>query len=342
MTYTGAESPCVVANLRRGTIGAAREEMGLPLHFVESRGADALRHHSGFHRKDPAQLVALVHDPSASFEQRLAAGNLLATVGDPRVRTFDPDMVDLPAAVVPIGTDFATAALVAAQWADVGVGEEWIRKECPKHDVVVGQFRICRYPVTNEEYRTFLLETQLPLLPTSWTFGVYPEHAANHPVWTVPFEAAEDYARWLSERTGRRFRVPTEAEWEYAATGGDGREFPWGSNFEANRANTVEAGVYQTTPVGVFLEGASPFGLFDVAGNVEEWVSDAYAAYPGGELVHDHLMEDADTYRVTRGGCFSRFGDLARCQRRHGRSKAPIYAVGFRLAETIEGYDSAR
>jgi formylglycine-generating enzyme required for sulfatase activity len=189
--------------------------------------------------------------------------------------------------------------------------------------------------VTNHEYRQFLAETGSSFFPTSWIFGVYPAHAANHPVWTVSAEAADAYARWLSNRTGRSFRLPTEAEWEYAASGGDGREYPWGEGFDPARANTVEGGPLTTTPVGAYPGGRSPLGVDDLAGNVEEWVSTTYAPYPGGELVRDHLNGDGDTYRVTRGGCFTRFGDLARCQRRHGRSKAPIYAVGFRLAATV-------
>ncbi|WP_269766951.1 formylglycine-generating enzyme family protein [Burkholderia ubonensis] len=80
-----------------------------------------------------------------------------------------------------------------------------------------------RYPVT--------------LASSSRQLSSYPSHLANHPVWTVPPEAADAYVAWLARRTGRRFRLPLEAEWEYAASNGDGREFPWGDAFEYGRAS---------------------------------------------------------------------------------------------------------
>jgi formylglycine-generating enzyme required for sulfatase activity len=187
--------------------------------------------------------------------------------------------------------------------------------------------------VTNSEYRTFLAETGGQELPTSWVFGIYPVQLANHPVWTVPPEAADAYAAWLSARTGRAFRLPTEAEWEYAAGGGDGRDFPWGQEWGPDRANTAEEGPVTTTPVGIYPAGRSAFGADDMGGNVEEYVADDYRAYPGGELVADDLMRSTDSYRIARGGSFTRYGDLARCRRRHGWYRKPFYAMGFRLAE---------
>src|SRR5262249_259109 len=144
-----------------------------------------------------------------------------------------------------------------------------------------------RYPVTNQEYRQFLDETGHTSLPTSWVFGAFPSDRANHPVYTITPGDAEAYAGWLSVRTGRRFRLPTEVEWEYAARGRDEREFPWGDSFDAAKANTVELRLLSTTPVGMFSQGASPFGLLDLAGNVEEYVADVYEPYPGGPLVTD-------------------------------------------------------
>jgi toxoflavin biosynthesis protein ToxD len=107
---------------------------------------------------------------------------------------------------------------------------------------------------------------------------------------------------------------------------------PWGSDFEAHRANTVEGGPLQTTPIGIYPEGASPFGLFDMAGNVEEFVADLYTPYPGGQAIRDELGTEG-SYRIARGGSFTRHGDLARCRRRHGWYNSELYAIGFRLAE---------
>jgi formylglycine-generating enzyme required for sulfatase activity len=150
-------------------------------------------------------------------------------------------------------------------------------------------------------------------------------------------EDADAYAAWLARTTGRRFRLPHEAEWEFAAAGAAGLEFPWGPNFQADHANTAETGLFQSSPVGVFVQGNSPFGVADMAGNVEEYVSNLYMAYPGGSRVTDHLVEINGAYRVARGGGFARFRDLARTRRRHGANpRSATYAMGFRLAEDID------
>ncbi|MEO5873590.1 MAG: SUMF1/EgtB/PvdO family nonheme iron enzyme, partial [Streptosporangiaceae bacterium] len=118
------------------------------------------------------------------------------------------------------------------------------------------------------------------------------------------------------------------------ASSGDGREYPWGEDFEPDRANTVDGGPLSTTPVGVYPAGRTPSGLDDMAGNVEEYVADDYLPYPGGPEIEDDLVRELGRYRVARGGSFTRYGDLARCRRRHGRYARDIYAMGFRLAET--------
>jgi formylglycine-generating enzyme required for sulfatase activity len=327
-----------------------REAMGLPGSLVERLPHDLFGRHAGLFGESPFRLARICADADEPFERRYAAGSVLGLVGDPRVRPDDPEMVDVPAALVELGLPVDEVADVVAEWAPVGVIDEWIRKECPRHTVRIDAFRIMRYPVTNLEYRAFLADEGSAGLPSSWRFGVYPHHLANHPVWTVRPEHAEAYARWLSARTGRRFRLPTEAEWEYAAsgepelsvahgtidTGGrrPPRQYPWGDKFLPDRANTVEDGPLSTTPVGVYPAGRSPFGVDDLGGNVEEFVADDYAPYPGGATIDDDLVRDGNSYRVARGGSFTRYGDLTRCARRHGWYDRDIYAIGFRLVES--------
>lgn len=309
-----------------------RAAMGLPETFV-GRGPATAEAYPLLADLPPGELARVAEDPARTFAQRLTAGSLLALAGDPRIDVFRPAMCDVPAAQVCLGLDHARVADVTGRWEHVGVLTEWIAKECPEYRVDIAAFRLARYPVTNAEYCVFLEESGERWLPSGWQFGTYPAHLANHPVWTVPEQAADAYAAWLSTRTGRGFRLPTEAEWEYAASGGDGREFPWGDAFEPGRANTVEHGPLGTTPVGIHPAGRSPFGCDDMAGNVEEYTADTYGPYPGGDLISDDLLKDTETYRVARGGSFTRYGDLARCRRRHGRYSKPIYAMGFRLAE---------
>jgi formylglycine-generating enzyme required for sulfatase activity len=313
-----------------------RAAMGLPSSFVDRLDHDRLRVLVGrLAGEDPGELARRVEDPAADRDVRLAAGTLLALVGDPRVVPLDPAMDDVPAARVRLGLPDDQVDAVTDAWRHVGVIRDWIAKEAPAYEVDLAAFRIARYPVTNEEYRLFLTENPRAGLPSSWLFGVYPRHLANHPVWTVRPEDADAYAAWLSRRTGRSFRLPTEAEWEYAASGGDGREYPWGGQPQDERANTVEYGPLGTTPVGMYPAGRSPFGPHDMAGNVEEYVADDYRPYPGGRYVDDDLCGSPDTtYRVARGGSFTRYADLARCRRRHGWYRRDLYAMGFRLAET--------
>ncbi|QNP68664.1 SUMF1/EgtB/PvdO family nonheme iron enzyme [Streptomyces roseirectus] len=311
-----------------------RAAMGLPDSFRSRSGPWPVRDHRDLLSVPAETLVAVAEDPESSFARRHAAGTVLGLIGDPRIRPDDPPMVDVPGARVRLGLAPGDVGPVTARWRHAGVIEDWIAKECPVYEVELPGFRIGLHPVTNTEYRRFLEDTGSTELPTSWRFGVHPDGFGNHPVWTVTPEAADAYAAWLSRRTGRAFRLPSEAEWEYAAAGHAGREFPWGAEFDAERANTVEAGPLTTTPIGVYPGGRSPFGVYDMAGNVEEYTADDYRPYPGGSAVADDLAVTRGTYRIARGGSFTRFGDLARTRRRHGWYERDIYAMGFRLAET--------
>ncbi|MGW7574691.1 formylglycine-generating enzyme family protein [Streptomyces sp. NPDC054765] len=312
-----------------------REAMGLPAAFVDRVDRTELQAECVRLAGDtPRQLAVTAGDPALPRLTRFAAGSLLALLGDPRIDVWSPEMVDVPGGAARIGLAAEQVDEVVAKFAAVGVVREWIDKEVPDHSVDLAPFRMARYPVTNLEYRVFLLESPNTPPPSSWTFGAYPAERANHPVWTVAPEDADAYASWLSDRTGRAFRLPTEAEWEYAAAGPGRRTYPWGDRMAEDRANTVESGLITTTPVGVHPAGRGPFGTDDMAGNVEEYVADDYRPYPGGNAVADDLLRAGSTYRVARGGSFTRYADLARCRRRHGWYHKPMYAMGFRLAET--------
>ncbi|MDZ7711913.1 MAG: SUMF1/EgtB/PvdO family nonheme iron enzyme [Rhodovibrio sp.] len=310
-----------------------RQAMALPAHFEASRFQGNSRAYATYFGIEVSRLAEMVEDVRTPLEERYAIGNILALRGDPRVATESPAMIALAGGTAMIGTDPAEISALAARYRDVGVLEAWLEKETPRHACTVAPFRMAKYPVTNQEYLAFLEDTHSAFLPTSWRFGRFPEHRANHPVYSVSPEAADAYAIWLSKRTGRSFRLPREVEWEFAAGGAQGFEFPWGDTFRAAACNTLELGVRATTPVGIFPEGNARSGFADMAGNVEELVGDVYRPYPGGQAVEDDIARANPDYRMTRGGGFTRFADLARCRRRHGYIASPLYAIGFRLCE---------
>ncbi|OGT30994.1 MAG: hypothetical protein A3E87_06165 [Gammaproteobacteria bacterium RIFCSPHIGHO2_12_FULL_35_23] len=312
-----------------------REAMGLTAVFQASRADHLEEAYKVLKNSDINHLVDTLSSIEAPFEVRLAAGQLLALQGDPRIKTLEPVMCDIPAANATMGIDENKVDAIVKWYESVGVIRDWILKETPAHPANLSAFRIRKYLVTNKEYRDFLQETAYEGLPSSWEFGIYPANKANHPVYTIHERDAEAYAAWLSEKTDRQFCLPTEAQWEYAASGPAHNKFPWGDEEKPDHANTVEEQIFSSTPVGVFPKGDSPFGLSDMAGNVEEYTADDYAAYPNGSKINDDLLVSEKQYRVCRGGSFTRYADLARCARRHGRYNKSIYVIGFRLVEII-------
>ncbi|RAJ71309.1 formylglycine-generating enzyme required for sulfatase activity [Streptomyces sp. Amel2xB2] len=312
-------------------------DAGAAPHFAEHAGLTdprALRPAAGMLVRAAVDLAALVEDPAVPLGERLTAGGMLGLIGDLRL-TPVPRTCAVPGGTVQIGLPRQSVEAVAAEWAHVGVEESWIEKETPLHEAVLESYWIGTYPVTNGEYRDFLEDTGRQQRPSTWYLGAYPYDRGNHPVAGIGPSDADAYTAWLSERTGHPWRLPVEAEWEYAAAGPKGLAYPWGGTFDPNAANTRETGVHTTTPVGAFPAGRSPFGAFDMAGNVEEYVADVYRPYPGGQFVADDLSESHGSYRVARGGSFSRYGDLARTRRRHGAFPGPLYPVGFRVATSL-------
>ncbi|MFA3876772.1 formylglycine-generating enzyme family protein [Streptomyces sp. MMCC 100] len=235
------------------------------------------------------------------------------------------DWADIPAGLLRRGTPVDEVRAVARRYADTGVPLEWYMKEAPRAEIHVPAFRIARTPVTVGQWARFAAATDRPA----------PRSPADHPVIGVSWRAATDYCRWIGERLGGlKVRLPTEDEWERAARGDDGREFPWGEEYRTGLANLVDLGVGTTTPVGSFPDGASPFGVLDMAGNADEWTSTLYAPYPGAPAEVPSTEDWAFDRHISRGGAFRHDRDLARCARRHGAYEADLAAIGmgFRLA----------
>ena len=314
-----------------------RERLGLPSHYLETPlQVKVTQSQKKWYGQSKDQLVDLMQQVTAPLADRIAAGNLLAILGDPRIDVYHPPMVTIMPSATWLGTPLDEIDDVLKDFNGLGLQRALIEKESPAYAVSLKPFKMAKYPVTNEEYLVFLKATGFHEIPTSWTFRKFPQILSNHPVYTLSPQAAQAYIEWLSQVTQREFRLPTEAEWEYAAAGPDRLTFPWGHEFDAFLCNTAESGIFESTAIGAFLGGESPFGLADMAGNVEEYVADQYGPYPGGAWVQDHLVDIHGHYHVARGGSFARFRDLARTRRRHGHNpRSATYAMGFRLAETI-------
>jgi formylglycine-generating enzyme required for sulfatase activity len=173
-----------------------------------------------------------------------------------------------------------------------------------------GGFYMDQWPVTRREYARFLQETGREP-PPHWVADVEKAGVADHPVAYVTWLDAAAYAEWAGKR------LPTEVEWEKAARGDkDARLWPWGNEFSPDRANTRESGIGATTPIGQYPLGASPYDLFDMAGNVWEWTDSDF---------------DERGFKVQRGGSWFDGADEARCSARSGGKPDGAYEdVGFR------------
>ena len=201
----------------------------------------------------------------------------------------------------------------------------------PQHPVTLSEFYIGKTEVTNAQYAAFVKATGRTA-PDGWQNGIIPAGKENHPVVFVSWNDAMAFAQWLGEETGIDFRLPTEAEWEKAARGTDGREYPWGGEFDAGKCNTVESGIRDTTPVGKYSPaGDSPYGVADMAGNVWEWTSSLYKPYPY-DPKDGREAPEAKGSRVVRGGSWlSDRASAASAVRGRSSPDDRDYRYGFRV-----------
>ncbi|MCB0100741.1 MAG: SUMF1/EgtB/PvdO family nonheme iron enzyme [Anaerolineales bacterium] len=209
----------------------------------------------------------------------------------------------------------------------VPAGEFLMGEGNEQHSVDIPyDYWMAHFPVTNAQYSQFKKKD----------FG---EGKEKHPVVGVSWNDAIEYCQWLNQILISEFknqnlilRLPTEAEWEKAARGTDGREYPWGNQFDKNKCNTHEGGKGDTTPFSLFSpQGDSPYGCADMSGNVWEWTHSLYKPYPYN-INDGRENEKGSGTRILRGGSFLSVSDLARCGFRLGNS--PVYgdwSLGFRV-----------
>ncbi len=200
--------------------------------------------------------------------------------------------------------------------------------EQPPHEVDLPAFEIDRFEVTNADFAQFVEATGYQTdaekegLSRIWRDAA--EGKDDHPVVYVSWNDAQAFCRWLGKR------LPTEAEWEKAARGTDGRLYPWGNDYDPGKLNGKDSGIRGTAPVGSFPEGVSPYEIFDMAGNVWEWTADWYEPYPGCTFRSDYFGQK---YRVLRGGGWFETAEWVRTTVRNANSEtAANDDLGFRCA----------
>lgn len=255
-----------------------------------------------------------------------------------------PEMVRLPAGPFTMGADD---------------GEP---DERPVHAVELDAFHLSAYPITQAQYERFVRDTghrspgvhELPLIAALggregerafrqmsadyiWSSDTPPRHRLAHPVTLVSWSDAVAFCEWLAEATGRPIRLPTEAEWERAARGGSDAIYPTGDAIDTSRANYLDGPSVKraggTTAVGSYA--ANDAGLYDMAGNVWEWVADWYdASYYAASPTRNPTGATTGRFRIIRGGGWVAADPrVLRCSRRH---RVPVdtysYSIGFRVA----------
>lgn len=169
--------------------------------------------------------------------------------------------------------------------------------EGPQHTVFLDAYWLDRYEVTNLQYKQFIDATGRKS-PRHYENRTFPEGLVDHPVVYVSWYDANEYCQWAGKR------LPTDQEWEKGARSNDARIYPWGNKFEITRANMPQRWLTLkqqggTTPVGAFKGGVSPYGLYDMSGNVWEWTSSWYKPYPGNTKLTENYGE---TYKTLKGG----------------------------------------
>jgi formylglycine-generating enzyme required for sulfatase activity len=331
----------------------AARQVGAPLAAAE-RVAVALLERPGalprLEREVAERLAALFRDADlmnvAPPRLRAAAGEALAQLGDPRFRAdawYLPDepllgFVEVPGDPFLMGTP---ADDIPALLKRFGGERDWYEDETPQSPVDLPAYYIARYPVTHAQYWAFVQDTghKAPTAeadyeqPYAWRDGQPPPQRLNQPVVLVTWRDARAYCTWLTGRLrawegtppplaarlredGWAARLPTEAEWEKAARGTDGRAFPWGEEPDPNRANFADTGIGTTSAVGCFPGGISPYGALDMSGNVWEWCQSLYKDYPYDRNDGREKLDD-NGGRVLRGGAFYYLVGNVRCASRN-------------------------
>jgi hypothetical protein len=272
-----------------------------------------------FVRPEAERLLAEIDIASITRHQRVKIGDRLAEIGDPRP-----------------GVGLRDDGLPDIVWCKVHEGEITLSSRTGTYSVDC--FYISKYPVTWIQYRSFLEAKDGYQNKRLWDKlkmrmdepGDQVRKFDNHPAENVSWYDAIAFCRWLTESVGYEIRLPTELEWQQAATGGDlFNGWPWGEKWDSSRANTSESELSRTTAVGLYPKGASPVGALDMSGNVDEWCLNNWN-YP--DQINVTVGAVGGVRRAFRGGSWLSNQLSARCGSRFGSVPHRRLAnLGFRL-----------
>ncbi len=223
------------------------------------------------------------------------------------------------------------------------MGDAAVKNASPVHDVQLRAFAIGKYLVTRGEFAAFISDSNYDA-GSAWRKPLF-KQTERDPVVNVSWFDAQAFAVWLSQKTQQKFRLPTEAEWEYAARAGTSTKYYWGDDIGKNQANCNNCDSRwdgdSTAPVGSFA--ANPWGLFDIAGNTAEWTQDCFredykqAPADGSAWVGDGKLMGDGKYRIARGGSWSDPAtNMGSAFRDPNMSDFRYTNIGFRLVRELE------
>lgn len=308
------------------------------------------------------QLVELINK-SDSVSLNIKAARILANIGDPRFENnaVIPEMIRITSGDFQMGSIQESLDEFIRQANEVDLSEDdlWMKKywtEILKSETHAGKtcritrpYYISKYPITNSQYEQYLKENSSHPIPGKGSDNkgiIYTwdeitrtcnRSYCNNPVVLVSWYDATDYCRWLSEKTGRFFRLPTEEEWEYAARGSDGLIYPWGNIWKEGCCNTFETGINGIIPVGSLTKGNSCFGLADCSGQIWEWTSTEDYELWNRAWPQQFKSENQKKAYIVKGGAWDDIAVFARCSSR-GPNAPDFYEhyIGFRIVEDIQ------
>ena len=295
--------------------------------------------------KDMNTLTPDVHRDSdfselyTAIEKRIKENTVSSTlVRPPEIeKTIDTEYFEPETILIPEGPFLMGIANVSDAPAN----------ESPQHTVNLNAYRIGKYPVTNSQYEEFVREKHIPVAPVvGWEGQRVPPGLENHPVTGVTWFEAMAYCQWLSEKTGRNYSLPNEAQWEKSCRGGNGFVYPWGNDLEAGRSNHGSESIAAVDA----HPAQNELGCFDMIGNVRQWTCslwgekrsqpDTRYLYPWKDDQRNSISANRQIRRVVRGSSMRDSVAMLRCSARSGQLPnepgPPGFRHGFRVVINLE------